>query len=134
MITFEYYATTYHGKLSENEFNEQKDKAILIYENYTLKPKLTQKLLDQEAQGAKAIRFALCEVIDNLAKYEEYKNLAIDTDKRVAQGIKSESVVSHNVTFSDKAVSSTIESDLNNANRNTFNKYLLRTGLLYRGL
>lgn len=134
MITFDYYKETFRGKLNETQFNDFKDEAIMVYENYTLKPKLTQKLLDENGKGAKAIKFSICTIIDNLQRADDLKALSQTHDERVAKGIKSEKVTSHSVTYSDKATTSDIERDLDQSNQRVMRKYLLAYGLLYRGI
>lgn len=133
-VDFDYYENTYGGSLvTSSDFTKYELKARIVMNNYTLKEKLTIKLLEG-SKYVDNIKVAMCELIDNLKKTD---TLLIETESNdliVAKGIKSESVKDHTVSFGDKLTSDIIKEQ---SDRNAFSimrQYLFITGLLYRGL
>ena len=137
-VTFEYYKKVFGGvDVTEvSEFNSLLLKAQLEYDNYTMKPKLTHKLLEEDKAGANAIKVTLCEMIDNLKRGKELLQSAYSNDLINAVGITSEGVKDHSVNLktSDTLKSNDIKKEIELSNILVMRKYLLRYGLLYRGL
>lgn len=135
-VTYEYYKDTYLGKASADLFNKFNVEAQLEYDNYTMKPQLTNKLLKQNKEGAKAIKLSICKMVDNFVAHQELLENAKQADLIASKGIASESVKDHSVTFSKTDVSKVdiINSQLEVENRKLILRYLFKFGLIYRGL
>lgn len=135
MLTYEYYKDIFLGEADETTFNKYLIEATIEYQNYTLKPKLTEHLLTKE-HSAIMIKTCICVMIDNLIKKDKLLDLASKSDQINALGISSESVKDHNVSFkADKGLSTNnVEKQTELTNVSVMNKYLLSLGLLNRGL
>lgn len=132
-VDYAYYSE--RGTLSEEDFDKVIDKAEAVYNNYTRKPELTNRYLTEDGEFAKIIKLTICELVDNLHKASTLIELAEETDQAFAQGITSESVASHSVSFaSDSLKSRTVKKQLQLANAEIIQEYLGYTGLLSRGL
>ena len=137
MITYEFYSPEYGGTLiTLAEFPKASFLAEETYRNFTLKPRLTEKLLQENESGANAIRFALCEIMDNNKRGEDLLEKAYQNDQLSALGVRSEGVKDHSLSFeaSKELKSNNINEEIAQTNAQTMRKYLFRYGLLYRGL
>lgn len=137
IVTFVFYVDTYKGIVDDEAlFDKLNIQAEMAYDNYTRKHRLTEHYLKQDEKGAMAIRFSICEIIDNINYFNGLLESAKQTDLTSAKGIASNSVPSHSVTFTnDKTLKSIqINKDLLISNASIFNKYLSVYGLVYRGL
>lgn len=134
-VDFNYYATTYGGsQVASSEFTKYELKARIVMNNYTLKEKLTIKLLEG-SKYVDSIKLCMCEMIDNLFKTDELTKKSTQADNAFALGITSESVKDHSVSFDSKSLKSNeIKAQSQNENYNLMKNYLGITGLLYRGL
>lgn len=121
------------GTLMEAEFNEHIDQAELIYDNFTRKQALTDKLLLEDGKFAKAIKLTICELVDNLHRHKQLN--IIQSQQAYIKGVTSESVKDHNVTFAnDTSPQARLDKELEMANAKLMREYLGQTGLLNRGL
>ena len=134
-VDFDYYEGTYGGRLvTFSEFTKYELKARIVMNNYTLKEKLTIKLLEG-SKYVDAIKLCMCEMIDNLFRTDELIKKSTQADNSFALGITSESVKDHSVSFDSKSLKSNeIKAQSQNENYNLMNNYLGITGLLNRGL
>ena len=134
-VDFNYYATTYGGSLvTSSDFTKYELNARIVMNNYTLKEKLTIKLLEG-SKYVDNIKMAVCEIIDNLFRTDELIKKSTQADNAFALGITSESVKDHSVSFDSKSLKSNeIKAQSQNENYNLMKNYLGITGLLYRGL
>lgn len=134
-VDFDYYKSTYGGSLvTSTDFNKYELKARIVMDNYTLKEKLTIKLLEG-SKYVDNIKMAMCEIIDNLFRTDELIKKSTQADNAFALGITSESVKDHSVSFDSKSLKSNeIKAQSQNENYNLMKNYLGITGLLYRGL
>lgn len=135
-VNYEYYKNTYKGDLTEQEFDKILPKSQLAYDNYIAKQHLTNELLEKNKQGAYAIRYTLCEMADNINRYNELILKAQANDLSNALGIASESVKDHSIAFKtgDTLKSNMIEEQLLLSNAKIMRKHLLIYNLLGRAL
>lgn len=135
-VTYEYYKNEYKGNANEDDFNKYNFEAQLEYDNYTMKTQLTNKLLEQNQEGAKAIKLSICKMVDNFVAHQELLENAKQADLIASKGIASESVKDHSVTFSKSDLSKVdiINSQLEVENRKLMLRYLFKFGLVYRGI
>lgn len=121
-----FYKNTYMGNMSENDFNKQ-----VIGASYEVQKNIFDRdITDYEDE----VQLATCSVADILYKIEqlESKKTTTMSDKT----LKSESVGDYSRTFDTSSVSD-IELEISNQNakiKEEIKKYLLNTGLLYRGV
>lgn len=118
-VDYAFYATTYHGTvIASSEFSTYALKASAQIDLITFGRAAGITDVGTVAQ----IKLATCSVADELKAFD----LGGQDD-----GIKSESIGSHSVTYADNAKSvRPIEERLSDAAR----PYLFSTGLMYRGL
>lgn len=135
-VNYEYYKNTYNGDLTEQEFDKILPKSQLAYDNYIAKPHLTNELLEENKQGAYAIRYTLCEMADNINRYNELISKAQANDLSNALGIANESVKDHSISLKtgDTLKSNMIEEQLLLSNAKIMRKHLLIYNLLGRAL
>lgn len=120
-----FYKNTYMGNMSENDFDKQ-----VIGASYEVQ----KNIFDRDITGYEdEVQLATCSVADILYKIEqlESKKTTTMSDKT----LKSESVGDYSRTFDTSSVSD-IELEISNQNKKIkeeIKKYLLNTGLLYRG-
>ena len=113
------------GNMSENDFDKQ-----VIGASYEVQ----KNIFDRDITGYEdEVQLATCSVADILYKIEqlESKKTTTMSDKT----LKSESVGDYSRTFDTSSVSD-IELEISNQNKKIkeeIKKYLLNTGLLYRG-
>lgn len=121
-----FYKNTYMGNMSENDFDKQ-----VIRASYEVQ----KNIFDRDITGYEdEVQLATCSVADILYKIEqlESKKSTTMSDKT----LKSESVGDYSRTFDTSSVSD-IELEISNQNakiKEEIKKYLLNTGLLYRGV
>ena len=121
-----FYKNTYMGNMSENDFDKQ-----VIGASYEVQ----KNIFDRDTTGYEdEVQLATCSVADILYKIEqlESKKSTTMSDKT----LKSESVGDYSRTFDTSSVSD-IELEISNQNakiKEEIKKYLLNTGLLYRGV
>ena len=121
-----FYKNTYMGNMSENDFDKQ-----VIGASYEVQ----KNIFDRDITGYEdEVQLATCSVADILYKIEqlESKKTTTMSDKT----LKSESVGDYSRTFDTSSVSD-IELEISNQNakiKEEIKKYLLNTGLLYRGV
>ena len=121
-----FYKNTYMGNMSENDFDKQ-----VIGASYEVQ----KNIFDRDTTGYEdEVQLATCSVADILYKIEqlESKKTTTMSDKT----LKSESVGDYSRTFDTSSVSD-IELEISNQNakiKEEIKKYLLNTGLLYRGV
>ena len=121
-----FYKNTYMGNMSENDFDKQ-----VIGASYEVQ----KNIFDRDITGCEdEVQLATCSVADILYKIEqlESKKTTTMSDKT----LKSESVGDYSRTFDTSSVSD-IELEISNQNakiKEEIKKYLLNTGLLYRGV
>lgn len=134
-VDFDYYENTYGGsQVTSSDFTKYELKARIVMNNYTLKEKLTIKLLEG-SKYVDNIKMAVCEIIDNLFRTDELIKKSTQADNAFALGVTSESVKDHSVSFDSKSLKSNeIKAQSQNENYNLMKNYLGITGLLYRGL
>lgn len=134
-VDFDYYVGIYGGsQVTSSDFTKYELKARIVMNNYTLKEKLTIKLLEG-SKYVDNIKMAMCEIIDNLFRTDELIKKSTQADNSFALGITSESVKDHSVSFDSKSLKSNeIKAQSQNENYNLMKNYLGITGLLYRGL
>jgi hypothetical protein len=135
-VNYEYYKNTYKGDLTKEEFDKILPQSQLAYDNYIAKPHLTNELLEENKQGAYAIRYTLCEMVDNINRYNELISKAQANDLSNALGITSESVKDHSISLKtgDTLKSNMIEEQLLLSNAKIMRKHLLIYNLLGRTL
>lgn len=137
-VDFDFYKDVYGGTLitDVDTFKPLLNKAERIYDNYTRKHEMTKRFLRENKKPAQAIRLCLCEMIDNVFKFNELIDIARGNDSISAEGVSSETVKSHSVSFekSDTLKSTQLSNQMELVNRTIMNEYLSVYGLLYRGL
>lgn len=134
LLTYEYYKDTYGGTLvSQEKFNSYNIRANSIFNNY-----VNLKYLDNVLNSfmKDSVYIALCELVDNLARYDKLLDASYESDLIGLSGIASETTKDHTVSFKskDKASSHAVEEQLDMSNIGIMRKHLSTTGLLYRGL
>ena len=123
---YDFYEDTYQGNMPEDSFERLVIEASYIVRN---------NIFDRDIKGyEEEVQMATCSVADILYKVEELENKkkATISDKT----LKSESVGDYSRTFDSSSISD-IEADISNQNqkiKEELKKYLLTTGLLYRGV
>lgn len=134
MVSFEYYTTDYGGtKVLSSEFTKYLKKAMNYLEYITFNKDLSSLDLKVEEK----VKFVLCEVIDILKDHDLRLNALNSSQLSVlSEGVKSESIKSHSVTFQD--VKGSEQSDLlkgvEESIYSTLRLSLIPTGLLSRSL
>ena len=135
-VDFDYYVTTYGGSLvTSSDFTKYELKARIVMNNYTLKEKLTIKLLEG-SKYVDNIKMAVCSIIDIIKWSEDLLEKSLEANSMFAEGISSETVKSHSVALnvSDGFKSNQVNRQVEVAQVDVMKRYLLSTGLLYRGL
>lgn len=135
-VNYEYYKDVYKGSLVDKDsFGIYELKARMILDNYTLKPK---KQIEKANEGrfSDNIKLAMCELIDSIKNYETLLETAKKGQLRQITGLASETVKDHTITIAKGAKDSVTElEELTKNNQiEIMRKYLLVTGLLFRGL
>ncbi len=121
-----FYKDTYKGNMPEDDFNR-----LVIEASYEVR----RNIFDRDITGYKEeVQLATCSVADILLKIEtlEKQKDTIISDKT----LKSESVGDYSRTFDSSSVSD-IEVEISNQKqkiKEELRKYLIHTGLLYRGV
>ena len=133
-VDYNYYKNVFGGSLvTSSDFNKYELQARLTMDGYTLKKDMTVQLLDTHHKDA--IKTAMCELIDNIKELESLHDKAVIGSQMHVAGIASETVKDHTVT----SVSSkdnpldTYNQLVKSTSIAIMRKYLLPTGLLYRG-
>ena len=129
MLTYDYYVFEYGGiKVSSQDFPRYSKRATNYLEYITFNKDLTQ-LSDKIEEK---VNFALSEVMDVIKDYDErLQALNISQKSILSDGVKTESIKSHSVTFQDVKGSEQSEL-LKGAEEKIFS--ILRTALLPTGL
>lgn len=136
-VEYSFYTDEFGGTLvTEEQWKSLIIRAELAYDNYTRKYELTRRLLSEDGKGAMAIKITLCEMVENISKYDALIDEAQIADVANAKGISSESVKDHTITFDKTNVNSTSKLEVQSNTMNTviMNRYLGQFGLLYRGI
>ena len=135
-VDFDYYVGIYGGSLvTYSDFTKYELNARIVMNNYTLKEKLTIKLLEG-SKYVDNIKMAVCSIIDIIKWSEDLLEKSLEANSMFAEGISSETVKSHSVTLnvSDGFKSNQVNRQVEVAQVDVMKRYLLSTGLLYRGL
>lgn len=134
-LDYDYYANVYGGDLVDKQsFPRYELKARMILEGFVLKPKSQIEAL-LESEHADRIKLTLCELIDN--SKEEEKLMKVAEEGQLAQfaGISSETTKDHTVRLDTKTNAfDRVKAYIQNKDIEVMYKYLLPTGLLYRGM
>ena len=135
-VTFDYYENTYKGtEVDSVSFPSYELKARMIVKGYALKP---EHQFERVLQGeyADSLRLTMCELIDSIKNFETLLETAKKGQLRQISGVASESVKDHSITVAKGNVDSVteLENITHNEQIRIMRKYLLVTGLLYRGL
>ena len=121
---YEFYTNTYKGNMPEKDFD------ILVRRAST---EVRNAISDRDITGYEEdVQLATCSVADILHKIEELEN----KKNTSINALKSESVGDYSRTFETSSVKE-IEDQISNQNQkinDELRKYLLWTGLLYRGV
>ena len=133
-LTYDYYSNKYGGtSVSSSDFPKYELRARMLLDGFTLKPKTTKKLL--ETEYGDYIRLTVCELIDNTKEEELLLEKAKTGLELQLKGIASETVKDHSISVNTKGnVYDDVKSYIQNKDMQTLSKYLLPTGLLYRGV
>lgn len=132
-VTYDFYSSSYGGtQVSSAEFEKYELKARYTLDSFTLKPKMTLRLLEGEHKDR--IQLAMCELIDNTKEEETLKEHAKKTLKKSFSGIESETVKDHSVKLSKGNAVADVERYILNKDLDVIAKYLTVTNLLYRGV
>ena len=137
-VDFNYYKDVFKGTVitDVDTFDRYNISAESIYDDFTRKQHLTDKLLRENGKGARAIKFSICEMIDNNHYFNDLVAKSQKTDANSVRGITSESVKDHSVSYasSDTLKSVQLINQSSLMNRTIMVKWLSVHGLLYRGL
>ena len=123
---YDFYTDTYKGNMPEDDFEKFVIEASYIVQN---------NIFDRDITGYEEdVQMATCSITDILYKVEQLENKKNPTisDKT----LKSESVGDYSRTFENSSVSD-IDVEISNQKekiKEELRKYLLTTGLLYRGV
>jgi len=123
---YEFYIDTYMGNMSEEDFDR-----LIVGASY----EVCKNIFDKDYTGYEdEVQLATCSVADILYEIEKLENKKNTTIS--GKTFKSESVGDYSRTF-DTANVSDIEVDISNQKekiKEEIRRYLLMTGLLYRGV
>ncbi len=128
---YEFYINTYMGTMPESEFNKQ-----VIGASYEVQKQISNK----DITGYKdEVQLATCSVADILYKIEliEQRKAKLMSNAKDDKVIASESVGDYSRTFANINSTKDLEEEISNQKANIkeeIRKYLLDTGLLYRGV
>lgn len=123
---YQFYASKYKGNMSGEQFNKVETRAS--YE-------VQKAIFNRDIKGyEEEVQLATCSVADILSKIDQLEN----KDENILSGknLKSESVGDYSRTF-DSANLTDIKNEISNQKekiKEELKKYLLMTGLLYRGV
>lgn len=123
---YDFYKNTYKGNMPESDFNK-----LVIRASYEVQ----KNIFNRDIKGYEdEIQLATCSVTDILYKIEQLatKKNTLISDKT----LKSESVGNYSRTF-DTVNTTDIDVQISNQKekiKEELRKYLLTTGLLYRGV
>lgn len=123
---YDFYKSTYKGNMPQNDF----DKLVLRASYEVQKNIFNRNIIDYKDE----VQMATCSITDIFLKIEELENkkeTILST-----QVLKSESVANYSRTF-DTASTDDIDVEISNQKekiKEELKKYLLFTGLLYRGV
>ncbi len=123
---YDFYSNTYKGNMPEDDFNK-----LVIRASYEVQ----RNIFDRDITGYEdEVQLATCSITDILLKIEILENKKETIFSK--QTLKSESVGDYSRTFDTTSVSD-IEVQISNQKekiKEELKKYLLITGLLYRGV
>ena len=123
---YDFYEDTYKGNMPEDSFER-----LVIDASYIVR----NNIFDRDITGyEEEVQMATCSVADILYKVEQLEEKKSTTISN--NTIKSESVGDYSRTFDSSSISD-IEVDISNQKqkiKEELRKYLLTTGLLYRGV
>lgn len=123
---YKFYIDTYKGNMPQQDFNK-----IVIDASYEVQ----KNIFNRDIKGHEdEVQRATCSIIDILYKIKQLENKK-DTDISRKE-IKSESVGNYNRTFNNTTLTD-IDVQISNQKakiKEELRKYLLTTGLLYRGV
>lgn len=132
-VDYDFYRDVYFGStVSSADFSKYEKKASFYLEYMTFN-KCKNPLNDDEAE---LVKYAMCSTIDLLNEYD--KNVVLlraNQTNLLETGIKTESVKSHSITFSEYKGNSEIQmlKGIEDLIFTSIRKYLLPVGMLYRG-
>lgn len=123
---YNYYSNTYKGDMPIDDFER-----LVIRASYEVKKNISNKPIEGYEDE---VQLATCSIADILLEIEKLENKKSSTisDKT----LKSESVGDYSRTFDSSSVSD-IDEGISNQNekiKEELRKYLLDTGLLFRGV
>lgn len=123
---YAFYSNTYKGDMPENDFNR-----LVIGASYEVQ----KNIFNRNITGYEdEVQLATCSIADILLKIETLEN---KKEKIISENrVKSESVGDYSRTL-DSATITDIETQISNQKekkKEELKKYLLDTGLLYRGV
>lgn len=123
---YDFYIDTYKGDMSENDFNK-----LVIEASY----EVNKNIFNRDIRGyEEEIQLVTCSIADILL---EINTLEVEKNSTILdKKIKSESVGDYSKTFETTNISD-IEAQISNHKqriKDELKKYLLQTGLLYRGV
>lgn len=132
-VDYNYYSDVYGGSLvTSSDFSKYELKARLLLDSFTLKKKMTEDLLETEFSDN--IKMTICELIDNTVEEERLLEQAQDGLAVQLSGLSSEVVKDHTYNIDTKGnVNDRVRDYIQNKDLEIMTKYLLPTGLLYRG-
>lgn len=123
---YDFYSNTYKGNMSENDFNK-----LVIGASYEVRKNIFNRdIIGYEDE----VQLATCSIADILYEIETLKNKKDTTIS--GKEIKSESVGPYTRTFNN-ITTTDIDVQISNQKekiKEELRKYLLDTGLLYRGV
>lgn len=127
LTTFAFYIDDYLGSLITDEatFNSLLNKVSIYLGNVTL-----NKIFNEETSKLDVVQFCACELIDL-----EYQQLLINKNVVDNEGkeISSEKVGDYSVSYATGSNGVESLNTFNAKKRDIINRYLMNTGLLYRG-
>ena len=134
-LEYPFYQDNYGGvAVSEAEFNKYELKARYVLDGFTLKPRKTLELL-KGTEHNERIQLTMCELIDNTKKSEEIVAMAEKGHRLQFSGKVSETVKDHTISINQKHdIMLEALNFINSTDLSIVYKYLIPTGLLYRGV
>lgn len=123
---YDFYIDKYHGSMSGQEFNK-----VILRASY----EVNKNIFDRNIDGYEdEVALATCSIADILSKIEklESKKDSLMSGK----SIKIESVGDYSRTFENESITD-IEVQISNQRdtiKEELRRYLIKTGLLYRGI
>ena len=135
-VDYNYYKDTYKGtEVDSASFPSYELKARTIIDNHCWKREEDyQRVLNGEYKDN--LKLATCEVIDSIKIFETLLEKAKKGQSYQVSGLSSETVKDHSINIAsvDKNIILELENDTIKQQIGIIRKYLIRTGLLSKGL